>query len=171
MIELLVNNGIVDVSGYDPIKTTRFDGGVKILKGVGVVDNYLDVLLGIYLDCAKRKGVTPLNPRTLLAHGISKGDKYAYFDLNEEGETISFPVQEWVDKHNGKHDALFIAVCNRENYDKIQSGNSLVIWPASRFNASPYGEMFDDVAMGAFLPEEMGLLNISLPKIKHSAHH
>ena len=163
MIELLVRNGTVDVSEDDPVKHTRLDGNIRLLKRV--VDAYLNVFLDIYLDCAKRQGITPVNHRTLLSHGISKGDKYVYSDLDEEGKIVYYPVQGWVDKHSGKHDALFIAVCNRENY-QIMPDDSLVIWPASEFDTDPYGMMFDDVSFGIFLPENIGLFNVSQPKSK-----
>ena len=63
-----------------------------------------------------------LKPRVLHAHGIDINGVWNY----ELQEGLYLPVQQWVNKYDGKASPLLIASCNPKNYE-IESQSSVVL--------------------------------------------
>ena len=78
----------------------------------------------------EQKGlVIPQSMRMLEAHGGSDKTRYLFTEIIN-GDRKWTPVQEWITKHEGNYDALYLAVCNPAGY-KLNSGKSIIVYPSS----------------------------------------
>jgi len=110
---------------------------------------------------ADRSGLKiPQTMRMLEAHGSSDEEKYSFTDLID-GKRIWTPVQEWIDQHDGKYDALYICVCNPANY-QLPPAKSLLIYPATSMMGT---EIFDEAQGNGHK-----MLNIIQPQSSERRH-
>ena len=97
------------------------------------LDSWVEKLLRVQLNGAstivEQHGFPkPRYMRMLAAHGDCRDGTYFYIERNEDGSE-SFPrVQEWLDKHDGKYDALIVNSCNPDGIP-ISTEQSFLVYP------------------------------------------
>lgn len=72
----------------------------------------------------------PQSMRMLEAHGGSDNNRYLYTDVIDNNRVWN-SVIDWIDRHNGKYDALYICVCNPGGYI-ITPKDSTLIYPSTK---------------------------------------
>ena len=75
---------------------------------------------------------TPQSMRMLEAHGGSDKNRYLFTDMID-GKRIWTPVEEWIDKHDGHYDVMYVCVCNPCQY-VLNPRKSIVVYPAAKLS-------------------------------------
>lgn len=140
MISIETRYGIADVSDeflkFYQEQSTKPETA-KLLDSAGVNPNLEDrirALVGIEIHCfslfVKRQGYSrPESPRLLVAHGV-RGRRLCY--MYQDRPDSQYPVDGWLDEHDGLHDALYLACCNTTSngsYWELEPRKSLIVYP------------------------------------------
>ena len=74
----------------------------------------------------------PRDIRMLFAHGNSFDGKLMFVEILNK-QKIWTPVDQWLDEHDGKYDALYVTPCDPDSV-KIKPRKSFVVYPLSLNN-------------------------------------
>lgn len=107
------------------------------LNSADIIDDRVNAIMQLSLDEAaryvERSGFPkPSSARMLLAHGNSRSDAegtdFIYHEVNADGTEAVRRVQDWVDKHDGRYDCLFVQSCNPAGVE-VNTRKSFLVYP------------------------------------------
>jgi hypothetical protein len=113
------------------------------LNPAEIIDERVDAIMQLNLEEAvryvERSGFPkPRSVRMLLAHGNSwndtEGTDFIYHEVNADGTEAVKRVQNWVDEHDGKYNALFVQACNPAGVE-ISTRRSFLVYPVAVNNS------------------------------------
>jgi hypothetical protein len=122
------------------IREIASKGGLNPAK---IIDERVDAIMQLNLEEAaryvERNGFPkPRSVRMLLAHGASwndtEGTDFIYHEVNADGTEAVKRVQDWVDEHDGKYNALFVQACNPAGVE-INTRRSFLVCPVAINNS------------------------------------
>ena len=130
------------------------------------LDSWVERLLRVRLDGAssyvEQHGFPkPRHMRMLAAHGDCIDGTFFYIARSKDNPESFHKVQEWVDEHDGKYDALIINSCN-PNGIPISTEQSFLVYPM-RIN-------FDNEITLVKYGVGRGILIVQPPKIYSGGH-
>ncbi len=124
-------------------KSIREIASKRGLNPAEIIDERVNAIMQLNLEEAaryiERSGFPrPRSMRMLLAHGDSwdNSDKgvFVYYEVNANGTETVKRVQDWIDEHDGRYDALFVQACNPAGIE-VNTRRSILVYPIAVNNS------------------------------------
>ena len=144
-VTLFVDKSRRDEFKYESIRSEyRGDNIKETLEYDLMPQSYVSKEISELLFSAEKTAI-------LHTHGGILDGKWVYQDTRLFGKKY-FPIQNWINKNDGKYDVLFITACGKMPESKINSKKSIVVHAKESFSLDDLARR--KVNLFVYLPEE-----------------